>query len=209
MPEQSNDYRVVVFGAGGVGKSSLVLRFVKGTFRESYIPTIEDTYRQVISCNKNICTLQITDTTGSHQFPAMQRLSISKGHAFILVYSVTSRQSLEELRPIWDAIKETKGAELAGIPVMLVGNKCDEGEEGGSAREVRPEEGEAEAQRWGCNFMETSAKTNHNVKELFQELLNMEKNRNISLQLDSKKKGKGGSGSGKGAGKMKEKCCVM
>lgn len=47
MPEQSNDYRVVVFGAGGVGKSSLVLRFVKGSFRESYIPTIEDTYRQV------------------------------------------------------------------------------------------------------------------------------------------------------------------
>lgn len=85
-------------------------------------------YLQVISCNKNICTLQITDTTGSHQFPAMQRLSISKGHAFILVYSVTSRQSLEELRPIWDIIREMKGADLATIPVMLVGNKCDETE---------------------------------------------------------------------------------
>merc|ERR1711915_426796 len=94
------------FGAGGVGKSSLVLRFVKGTFRESYIPTIEDTYRQVISCNKNICTLQITDTTGSHQFPAMQRLSISKGPAFILVYSITSRQSIEELKPILEVIGE-------------------------------------------------------------------------------------------------------
>lgn len=45
--QSNNDYRVVVFGAGGVGKSSLVLRFIKGTFRESYIPTIEDTYRQV------------------------------------------------------------------------------------------------------------------------------------------------------------------
>lgn len=68
MPEQNIDYRVVVFGAGlyfilvsckqhllnvynilgGVGKSSLVLRFIKGTFKDSYIPTIEDTYRQVM-----------------------------------------------------------------------------------------------------------------------------------------------------------------
>lgn len=104
MPEQSNDYRVVVFGAGGVGKSSLVLRFVKGTFRDTYIPTVEDTYRQVISCDKSVCTLQITDTTGSHQFPAMQRLSISKGHAFILVYSITSKQSLEELKPIYQQV---------------------------------------------------------------------------------------------------------
>lgn len=75
---------------------------------------------QVISCNKNICTLQITDTTGSHQFPAMQRLSISKGHAFILVYSVCSRQSLEELRPIWAIIRELKGQDVSQIPIMLV-----------------------------------------------------------------------------------------
>jgi len=58
MPEQSNDYRVVVFGAGGVGKSSLVLRFVKGSFRESYIPTIEDTYRQVSEYNDHINPLK-------------------------------------------------------------------------------------------------------------------------------------------------------
>ena len=54
MPEQSNDYNVVVFGAGQVGKSSLVLRFVRGAFRDSYVPTIEDTYSQVISCNKQV-----------------------------------------------------------------------------------------------------------------------------------------------------------
>ncbi|XP_045474113.1 GTP-binding protein Di-Ras2 isoform X1 [Harmonia axyridis] len=198
MPEQSNDYRVVVFGAGGVGKSSLVLRFVKGTFRESYIPTIEDTYRQVISCNKNICTLQITDTTGSHQFPAMQRLSINKGHAFILVYSVCSRQSLEELRPIMDVIKEVKGPDLSQIPIMVVGNKCDESAELREV-EVSTSEGQTQAQDWGVSFMETSAKTNHNVKQLFQELLNLEKSRNVSLQI-------GGKASSRVA---KDKCEVM
>ncbi|XP_018412179.1 PREDICTED: GTP-binding protein Di-Ras2 [Nanorana parkeri] len=199
MPEQSNDYRVVVFGAGGVGKSSLVLRFVKGTFRESYIPTIEDTYRQVISCDKSICTLQITDTTGSHQFPAMQRLSISKGHAFILVFSVTSRQSLEELKPIYEQICQIKG-DVESIPIMLVGNKSDETQN----RELESSEGEAIAKKWKCAFMETSAKMNHNVKELFQELLNLEKRRTVSLQIDGKK-----SKQQKRKEKLKGKCVVM
>ncbi|XP_052405067.1 GTP-binding protein Di-Ras1 [Carassius gibelio] len=198
MPEQSNDYRVVVFGAGGVGKSSLVLRFVKGTFRDTYIPTVEDTYRQVISCDKSVCTLQITDTTGSHQFPAMQRLSISKGHAFILVYSITSKQSLEELKPIYQQILAIKG-NVENIPIMLVGNKSDE-----TQREVNTEDGEAQSKIWKCAFMETSAKTNHNVTELFQELLNLEKKRNMSLNIDGKRSGKQSR-----ADKLKGKCSVM
>ncbi|XP_013416273.1 GTP-binding protein Di-Ras2 isoform X2 [Lingula anatina] len=199
MPEQSNDYRVAVFGAGGVGKSSLVLRFVRGTFRESYIPTIEDTYREVISCNKQVCTLQITDTTGSHQFPAMQRLNINKGHAFILVFSITSRQSLEELKPIYNEIREIKG-DLENVPIMLVGNKCDE-----SYRELPQAEGQTLARAWNCHYMETSAKTNHNVKELFQELLQMETRRAMSLTpLDTKK-----TKSQKRKEKLKGKCTIM
>lgn len=189
----------------------------------------------------------------------MQRLSITKGHAFILVYSVCSRQSLEEIRPIWALIKEIKAENLSSIPVMLgellilidrcwhrltscltmysVGNKIDESAE---LREVTHAEGQAQAAEWAVQFMETSAKTNHNVTELFQvrivlqfpskspltgdlslqELLNMEKNRNVSLtdNKSNKKKGKskkkeqngsaGTSGEG-GSGGGKEKCQVM
>ncbi|XP_058137094.1 GTP-binding protein Di-Ras1 [Dasypus novemcinctus] len=198
MPEQSNDYRVVVFGAGGVGKSSLVLRFVKGTFRDTYIPTVEDTYRQVISCDKSVCTLQITDTTGSHQFPAMQRLSISKGHAFVLVFSVTSRQSLEELGPIHQLIAQIKGG-VDGVPVMLVGNKCDE-----TQREVDAREAQAVAQAWKCAFMETSAKLDHNVQELFQQLLTLETRRDVRLGVDGKR-----AGQPRRTDRVKGKCALM
>ena len=66
---------------------------------------------------------------------------------------------------------------------MLVGNKSDES----SAREVSTAEGAALAKVWKSAFMETSAKTNHNVQELFQELLQLEKRRTMTLQLDSKK----------------------
>jgi len=191
MPEQSNDYRVVTFGTGGVGKTSLVLRFINGSFNDSYIPTIEDTYRKVISSNKSICTLHITDTTGSHQFPAMQRLSISKGHAFILVFSICSRQSLEELKPILELINEVKGT-LEGFPLMLVGNKSDDE----TKREVNAKTGEALQQMWKCKYVETSAKEGTNVNELFEELLKLETSRTLSLQpieendKKSKKKGK-------------------
>ncbi|KAI1307929.1 GTP-binding protein Di-Ras2 [Halotydeus destructor] len=186
MPEQSNDYRVVVFGAAGVGKSSLVLRFVKDTYKDQYVPTIEDTYRQVISCNKNICTLQITDTTGSHQFPAMQRLNISKGHAFMLVYSVTSKSSLDEVIPIYQLIKEVKATDnQQDVPVILVGNKCDEEDN----RQVKTELAQDYVSKVfkKCGFIETSAKTNQNVQEAFQELLSLDKTRNMSLKLDLKK----------------------
>ena len=131
----------------------------------------------------------------------MQRLSISKGHAFILVYAVTSRQSFDELKQIHAEIASIRGHDLDSIPVMLVGNKCDET---ASQREVTPAEGQTLAKSWKCGFMETSAKTDHNVKELFQELLQLERRRTMTLQPDSKK-----SNAQKGRELLKGKCQIM
>jgi DIRAS family, GTP-binding Ras-like 2 len=128
----------------------------------------------------------------------MQRLSISKGHAFILVYSVVSRQSLDELRAIYQEIVSIRGSDVDAIPVMLVGNKCDES---ASLREVTTSEGSALSKTWKCGFMETSAKTDHNVKELFQELLQLERRRTMSLQPDTK--------TSRSRDMLKAKCRVM
>ncbi|CAK5069455.1 unnamed protein product [Meloidogyne enterolobii] len=195
--DQQKDYWVALFGAGGVGKSSLVQRFIKNTFTDVYSPTIEDTYQQVINCSDQgrlaVCTLHLVDTTGSHQFPAMQRLAMQRGNAFILVYSITSKQSLEELGPIVRTIKETRGNEaIMEVPIVLVGNKIDES----TKREVSFETGEALAQRWGCGFVETSAKLGQNITELFQRLLSLEKRRNLTLNATDLVNEKGGEGGG-------------
>ncbi len=58
---------------------------------------------------------------------------------------------------------------LENVPLMLVGNKCDETD----ARELTAKEGEEQARQWSSHFMETSAKTNYNVKELFQVRLTL------------------------------------
>jgi GTPase SAR1 family protein len=85
----------------------------------------------------------------------------SKGHAFLLVYSVTSKQSLEELAPIIKMVIEVKGDQISDVPIVLVGNKTDEKDK----REVSTETGRKLSEKWGCSFIECSAKSNENIIE--------------------------------------------
>ncbi|KAM9244859.1 GTP-binding protein Di-Ras3 [Dugong dugon] len=198
MPQRRcKDYRVVVLGSAGVGKSALVQRWVRGTFRDTYLPTIEDTYRQVMSCNNNVGALHITDTTGGHRYPGLKRLAIAKGHAFILVYSVTKKETLEELKAFYELIREVKGNNMHKFPIVLVGAKCDE-----SGRELTLRDGAVYALEWNCAFVETSAKTDFNVKELFFMLLNHENKPAACLQIRQKK-------SQKTTEKLLGKCIIM
>lgn len=74
----SSDYRVAVFGAGGVGKSSLTLRFVKGTFSENYVPTIEDTYRQVGTASLTSACLLLKEMRKWVNFNFFSKIKIAK-----------------------------------------------------------------------------------------------------------------------------------
>ena len=69
--------------------------------------------------------------------------------------------------------------------MYLVGNKCDEIE-----RNVSVKDGKDLAKALGCNFLETSAKSNFNVKELFQRLLDLETQRNLTLTAEPEQKSK-------------------
>jgi hypothetical protein len=124
--------------------------------------------------------LNLLFSTGTHQFPAMQRLSIQKGHAFMLLYSITSKQTLEELKPIYNQIREIKADQHCDTPILLMGCKVDEA----ACREVTENLAKQLASHWSCAWIETSAKTNTNIREAFQELLKLDKKRQFNFNVD-------------------------
>ncbi|XP_001622936.2 ras-related protein Rap-2b [Nematostella vectensis] len=159
------EYKVVVLGSGGVGKSALTVQFVTGQFVEKYDPTIEDFYRKEIEVDNNPSILEILDTAGTEQFASMRDLYIKNGQGFLLVYSLINRQTFADLKPMRAQILRVKGSE--NVPIVLVGNKSDIYDE----REVSVGEAKDLAEAWGCPFYETSAKTRSNVDKVFAEVV--------------------------------------
>lgn len=159
-----DSWTVALLGDGGVGKTALAVQFTLNCFIETYDPTIEDAYRKQLLVDDRMCLVEVIDTAGQEEYATLRDQWIREGQGFILVYSITSRVSFERIQIFRQSMSRIK----RGNPVfLLVGNKCDKATE----REVSHEEGFALAQQFGCDFMETSAKTSQNVQNLFTHIV--------------------------------------
>ncbi|KAK0717077.1 ras family-domain-containing protein [Lasiosphaeria miniovina] len=158
------EFHVVVLGAGGVGKSCLTAQFVHNEWIESYDPTIEDSYRTQISVDGRQVILEILDTAGTEQFVAMRDLYMKTGQGFLLVFSINSGASLDELKTLREEIIRIKDDE--NIPIVLVGNKADLED----SRTVDRAKAFSFSQRWRAPYYEASARTRTNVDEVFVDL---------------------------------------
>lgn len=116
--------RLVTLGGPNVGKSSIVKRFLFNTFSDKYKPTVEDLYSHEYDFGQLTLKVDILDTAGDLQFPAMRRLSIATAHAFLIVYSVNNRESFELAKVFFDEIQEQR-ADFQDTPIVLTGNKTD------------------------------------------------------------------------------------
>ncbi|XP_067948033.1 ras-related protein Rap-2b-like [Watersipora subatra] len=159
------EFKVVLFGSGGVGKSAVTVQFVAGRFVQNYNPTVEDVYRKDIEVNKEPCVIEVLDTAGTEQFASMRDLYIRNGEGFIIVYGINNYQSFKDVMLMQSAIRRIKRKKE--VPIILVGNKCDLQFE----REVTAAEGQQLADIWDVPFIETSAKKRHNINELFMEIV--------------------------------------
>jgi len=152
-------FKIGVMGPGAVGKSAVTLRFIQNAFVTDYDPTIEDSYRKVVTVDEHACLLEVLDTAGQEDFIALRSTWFTQSEGFIFVYSVVSRGTFENLNNFYEEYCKIREDEP---PLVLVANKVDLPD-----RKVTTEEGKAMADKWKASYYETSAKTGDNVEDVF------------------------------------------
>ncbi|KAK4756972.1 hypothetical protein SAY87_007099 [Trapa incisa] len=156
--------KLVLLGDMGAGKTSLVLRFVKGQFHEYQESTIGAAFfTQVLSLNEATVKFDIWDTAGQERYHSLAPMYYRGAAAAVVVYDITSMDSFQKAKK-W--IQELQRQGNPKLIIFLVANKADLGQK----RAVDNEVGEQYAKANGLSFMETSAKTAQNVNELFYEI---------------------------------------
>mmetsp|Transcript_27509 Transcript_27509/g.30635 ORF Transcript_27509/g.30635 Transcript_27509/m.30635 type:complete len:150 (+) Transcript_27509:207-656(+) len=142
---------------------------------------MEDIYRKVMKVDEAELFLNIFDTAGRIQDYSVQRDHfIGKRDGFVLVYSITNRESFEFVVPYFEEFHEARGKT---IPILLIGNKSDREDD----RKVSTKEGQELADHYGCMFFETSAKDNTNIDESFHTILHaILELKKVQIPLDKK-----------------------
>lgn len=161
-----DSFRIVVLGSGGVGKTCVILRFLRDTFDADYVPTIQDSFEKSYALAGKTYKLNIVDTAGQDEMESINNLAIKSADAFVLLYSCTSSMSFGELDKFKTQIQNNC---TTGTPKIVIGgNKCDMDDD----RAVTTEQGRAKCQELGCPFFECSAKANVNIAPMFEASLN-------------------------------------
>jgi len=157
--------KILVIGESGVGKSSLLLRFVDDSFDPDQPATIGVDFKvKTISIDNNDVKLAIWDTAGQERFRTLTPSYYRGAHGAIFVYDVCSRESFNKLSQ-WLSELETYSTK-SNIVKMLVGNKIDK-----ENRQVTRDEGTRFARKHSMLFIEASAKTREGVQCSFEELV--------------------------------------
>lgn len=154
--------KLVLLGEMGCGKSSIVLRYVKGQFFDYQASTVGAAFLTKTLPDLNV-KFEIWDTAGQERYHSLAPMYYRGAAAAIIVYDITSADSLVRAKS-W--VKELQRQGNPNMIMALAGNKADLEEQ----RAVPLEEAQAFASENGLYFLETSAKTAANVNDLFQEI---------------------------------------
>ena len=191
-------YKVLILGDSSVGKTCFLLKYTDRVFNEVYMSTIGLDYRLKTLTLKNgkKVKLQIWDTAGQDRFRTITKNYYKGANGIILIYDVTNTETYDNVENWISQIKEEASP---NVVIYLVGNKVDMEDK----RKVSTEEGQKIADDNNLPFIETSAKSDININETFDNLVekmdsvfsNLEKKDSVAISGNSLNK------------ENKKKCC--
>ncbi len=162
-------FKLMVIGEGAVGKTTLVNRYVTGTFEKDYKTTIGSQFAVKLthisppeSEYSTGIKIQAWDVAGQARFKAVRKMYYSGAAGIILVFDVTRRRSFTEMAK-W--VQESDESIGTRVPALIVGNKTDLPD-----RAVPSDEAKRWAEDNGFLYMESSAKTGDGVADMFTVL---------------------------------------
>ena len=159
-------FKVVLVGESGVGKTSIITKFIDETFQEDQQSTTGGTFstKSVICDGGKILKFEIWDTAGQERYRALTKMFYKDANAAIMVYDITRKDSFEELKNYWS--EQIKESSPEGIILVIAANKSDlfehEAIDESIAREF--------AQQIGAFYIATSAKNSDGINNLFEEI---------------------------------------
>ena len=159
-------FKVVLVGESGVVKTSIITKFIDGTFQEDQQSTTGGTFstKSVICDGGKILKFEIWDTAGQERYRALTKMFYKDANAAIMVYDITCKDSFEELKNYWS--EQIKESSPEGIILVIAANKSDlfehEAIDESIAREF--------AEQIGAFYIATSAKNSDGINNLFEEI---------------------------------------
>jgi small GTP-binding protein len=162
LDKSSYKFKVCLFGPGNVGKTSLLIRYIKDFFNTDLKKTIGSSFliKDVVIDEIDV-RLLLWDIGGQDIFQKLRTIYFKGSNAALGVFDVTNPQSLLKL-PGW--VSSIKKTVKKSIPMIIVGNKID------LERQVGRQEAEDLAKRLNCDYLETSAKTGEKVEFAFESI---------------------------------------
>uniref|UniRef100_A0A7E4V4G6 Small monomeric GTPase n=1 Tax=Panagrellus redivivus TaxID=6233 RepID=A0A7E4V4G6_PANRE len=162
--------QIVVAGSGGVGKSSITIQWLQQRFLTDYDPTIEDKYRKKVFVDGSMEAIEVIDTAGQNNYLTNRERAFRSGDGFLLVFSLTSKESLKEVCDIYKNIVRLRDRD--DLPMVLVCNKRDLIEE----RQVSDEELQKLTEELRLPLLECSAMEHEHARVAFSNIIRFIRN---------------------------------
>ena len=206
LPEDYAQYdisfKIIVIGDSSVGKSCLTTQAVRNKFIDFYQTTVGFEFLTFnLRINTNVVKLQVWDTCGQEVYKSLISNFYRNSSLALIVYAINNRNSFEHAE-IW--LNELKNKSNPKVRIFLVGNKCDLE----NTRVVSKEEGENFKNEKNLDkFIETSAKTGENARNVLLEAAKMLFKDYLKVKEKIKNNGNDGDTLERKNGKNRSKCC--